>query len=78
MRFAGSAPITDFLNKSVDMGSVAQKAAESRSQLKNAGTQLQGQVGVLKDICRAPAGALQISLVQQEYLQLTHKAMQQS
>ena len=45
MRFAGSAPITDFLNKSVDMGSVAQKAAENRSQLKNAGTQLQGEVG---------------------------------
>ena len=45
MRFAGSAPVTDFLSKSVDMGSVAQKAAESRSQLKNAGTQLQGQVG---------------------------------
>ena len=45
MRFAGSAPVTDFLSKSVDMGSVAQKAAENRSQLKNAGTQLQGQVG---------------------------------
>ena len=45
MRFAGSAPITDFLNKSVDMGSVAQKAAENRSALKNAGTQLQGELG---------------------------------
>ena len=45
MRFAGSAPVTDFLSKSVNMGSVAQKAAENRSQLKNAGTQLQGQVG---------------------------------
>ena len=45
MRFAGSAPITDFLNKSVDMGSVAQKAAENRSALKNAGTQLEGEIG---------------------------------
>ena len=44
MRFAGSAPITDFLNKSVDMGSVAQKAAENRSALQQAGTQLQGEL----------------------------------
>ena len=45
MRFAGSAPITDFLDKSINMGAVAQKAAEQRSALKNAGTELAGEVG---------------------------------
>lgn len=44
-RFAGSAPITDFLDKSINMGAVAQKAAEQRSALKNAGTELAGEVG---------------------------------
>ena len=43
MRFAGSAPITDFLSQSMDHGAVAQKAAETRSAVNQAGIDLQGQ-----------------------------------
>ena len=43
MCFAGSAPITDFLSQSMDHGAVAQKAAETRSAVNQAGIDLQGQ-----------------------------------
>jgi hypothetical protein len=43
MRFAGSAPITDFLQQSMDHGAVAQNAAKTRSAVNKAGTQLQGE-----------------------------------
>lgn len=45
MRFAGSAPITDFLGKSIDMGAVAQAGAQTRSAVNRAGVQLEGEVG---------------------------------
>ena len=43
MRFAGSAPVTDFLAKSMDHGAVAQKAQETRSAVNQAGVEAQGQ-----------------------------------
>ena len=43
MRFAGSAPITDFLSQSMDHGAVAQEAAKTRSAVNQAGIDLQGQ-----------------------------------
>ena len=43
MRFAGSAPITDFLQQSMDHGAVAQNAAITRSAVNKAGTQFQGE-----------------------------------
>ena len=43
MRFAGSAPITDFLQQSMDHSAVAQNAAKTRSAVNRAGTQLQGE-----------------------------------
>ena len=43
MRFAGSAPITDFLAKSMDHGATAQAAAKTRSAVNRAGVEAQGQ-----------------------------------
>lgn len=43
MRFAGSAPVTDFLAKSMDHGATAQAAAKTRSAVNQAGVQAQGQ-----------------------------------
>ena len=43
MRFAGSAPITDFLAKSMDHGATAQAAAKTRSAVNQAGVQTEGQ-----------------------------------
>ena len=45
MRFAGSAPITDFLSRGIDTGALAQAGQGQRSNLKNVGTQLQGELG---------------------------------
>ena len=43
MRFAGSAPITDFLSQSMNHGAVAQEAAKTRSAVNQSGIDLQGQ-----------------------------------
>ena len=43
MRFAGSAPVTDFLAKSMDHGATAQAAAKTRSAVNQAGVEAQGQ-----------------------------------
>ena len=43
MRFAGSAPVTDFLAKSMDHGATAQNAAATRSAVNTAGIDAQGQ-----------------------------------
>lgn len=45
MRFAGSEPITNYLTNSLDMGEVSQQGQKARSAVKNAGTELAGQVG---------------------------------
>ena len=43
MRFAGSAPVTDFLAKSMDHGATAQNAAATRSAVNTAGIDAQGK-----------------------------------
>ena len=45
MRFAGSEPITNYLKGGLNMGAAAQSGAKTRSAIKNAATQLEGQVG---------------------------------
>ena len=45
MRFAGSAPITDFLSKGIDTGGMAQASAARRSDMKNAITGLEADMG---------------------------------
>ena len=44
MRFAGSAPITDFLSRGIDTGAL-QAGQSQRSDLKNMGTKLEGDLG---------------------------------
>ena len=45
MRFAGSAPITDFLSRGIDTGAMAQAGAAQRSDLKNASTGIEADLG---------------------------------
>ena len=45
MRFAGSAPITDFLSKGIDTGAIAQQSQGIRSDLKNTGTGIEADLG---------------------------------
>ena len=45
MRFAGSEPITNYLKGGLNMGAAAQAGAKHRSAIKNAATQLEGEVG---------------------------------
>ena len=45
MRFAGSEPVTNYLKGGLNMGAAAQAGAKTRSAIKNAATQLEGQVG---------------------------------
>ena len=45
MRFAGSAPITDFLSRGIDTGALTQAGQSQRSDLKNMGTKLEGDLG---------------------------------
>ena len=45
MRFAGSESVTNYLKGGLNMGAAAQAGAKNRSAIKNAATQLEGQVG---------------------------------